>query len=933
MAIERKLISFSGGMQSVPSNKPLNSPDEIINYEQLEKGILQKRRDPIVFETSFDSMVRQTFNVGGTGNIIDYAPEPFYPANLPSDISDGYDYLIPVYGNTGGTTYKLYLFYKTSRGGPDAWDFQTAVGVDLLQGLVDDGVVFTANSKLRFSYDKNLLYVADDVNNLFFITTDDDGNVVSGKCGIPASKSRPIITAMDGWESQYFEEDDIGNSLGDIGFVRVVYNCATKEGHKNNPSPASEFVDFQYIKLDAGSQDRWLKKFQVTNAKVPDSINDYIKGELKYFDFSFQILRYSEGLDAEIFGFSCRKEIFNKDGANSYTIVIPASDTIPASWENDVAPVAKDLVAFDGKVVLAQVKDKLKFPFEFDHIWKIKLNNQDNITAVNGVVRIRLYDNQHPTCSENEKITDLNDWADFDAGENDIIDNLDKLRIYDSDLTTPIPVIYILDTSENYCDIYLSVPQLEASGVHTLYFCFDGDGINGNATYQTATYGKWIHLDDWDDQKVFSPIKVVNENCLVCSPTDEKDWSNYYNISTVLPNKANTNIYGDLTAGLANATWETGAWVKAIIFNSTRYMIGENQCIQTGATKEINYDLAGETCPDKLYVYMFIKKTQLTGDRTIFSIGSAGQYFGIEIQNLDNHLRIILADGDAETQHDTGLSVVDDVSLHGYFLFVSINFADLKARVFTKRTDELAGTGDTAFSAEIDLSSDGKPTFGANPAFRIGHGAEIYKFADIHYNTQNYIDDENTIQNIANFMPAFDNMVGYKYSNTSHNNNITFEQIDNSLKTKNILRFSKKGGFAFPDTYYKAGIPSPIVRIVLSLSTLALQSQNVIKVYLRNGLYKFIASGDPSTWSNLSNNLIRQSPRRGLLQQDALTVTPFGDYHLSEAGIVEWLGDNIRIVTNQKTEDDEYKIIDISLDKAYVMFFVPLRQQLWIQEK
>ncbi len=182
-------------------------------------------------------------------------------------------------------------------------------------------------------------------------------------------------------------------------------------------------------------------------------------------------------------------------------------------------------------------------------------------------------------------------------------------------------------------------------------------------------------------------------------------------------------------------------------------------------------------------------------------------------------------------------------------------------------------------------------------------------------------------------MPAFDNMIGYKYSDDSHNNNITFEKVDNSLKAKNILRWSKKGGFAFPDTYYKSGIPSPISRIVLSLSTLALQSQNVIKIYLRNGLYKFIAEGDPSTWANLSNNLIQQNKRFGLLQQDALAETPYGEFHLSEAGIIQWLGDALKIVTNIRTEEGEHKIIDIPLDKEYIMFYCPLRRQLFIQEK
>jgi len=952
MSLERKLISFDGGMRDVPDTKPLNCPDKIVNYEQLQKGILEKRREPITFETSFDSAVRQTFNVEGIppGNIIEYAPEPFYPANLPSDIAEGYDYLIPVYGYTG-TDYKLYLFYKNDLG---YWVHKTPDGDDLLKGIYDDGVVFTSDSKLRFSYDKNLLYIVDDVNNLFFITTDNNGNVVSAKCGIPAPKSIPIITAMDGWEDKYFEEDNIGDSLGDIGLVRVLYSCATKEGYKSNPSPASEFTDFQWIKLDAGSQDRWLKKFQVTNVKVPDGINDYIKDELKYFDFYFEIFLYSEGLDTKNFEFSCRRDIFDKNDANSYTIAIPASPAILADWENDIAPVAKDLVAFDGKVVLAQVKDKLKFPFEFDNIWRIKLLNPNNFTSVDGPVRIRLYDKDATPDHDNGIYPIENFNVSYYCNDTNIL-HTSEIRIYDTDLTTPIMVDYISGMSKTtgdnqYIDLFIAIPQLQANQSHTLYLCFDGEGVS--TEYNTLAYGKFYSslIDLWSDQKVFKPRKVTDENCLICSPMDEKDWAE----DEVVPNKANKYTDGDNYA-TALMQWSTNKIAILGItssgdLNDWNRRLGESCLfIKAGQESSVVWKMDGtedypeESIPEKFYMHGFLGAyTQFDENDVFFGIYDNNYDKFVRLSADSNHKLIVQVNWDGVSGNtldfDTGITLPGGTHYKIFFMGLSVNFDSMK--VFVKYRyfyyDSISGNYsliDTSI-AEIDISTAEKVEASKSIVVMSGMtGNHIQKCDQFVYKKNDYLNNDDTWKNIANFMPAFDNMIGYKYSDNSHNNNITFEKVDNSLKAKNILRWSKKGGFAFPDTYYKSGIPSPIVRIVRSLSTLALQSQNIIKIYLRNGLYKFIASGDPSTWANLSNNLIQQNPRLGLLQSDALAITPFGEFHLSETGIVQWLGDTLKIVTNIRDESGEYPIINIPLDKVYIMFYCPLRNQLFIQEK
>jgi len=984
MSLKRQLITWDGGLQSYPETKPDNCPDSIVNYEYLQEGRLDLRVKAVTYDSNLDTAVSACFESDNRK----LAPKLFYPSIQPANSI--IDFLIPIFGNFTNDIWKLALFYKTDS---STWTYDT------LDDLENDGIVFTADSILRYAFMGNTIFFTDNINKLGFATVDKDGIVQSGVRGIPAPKTMPSLDASNR------ATDTITDKTCNIGIIQLCFTVSTEDGYESNPS-ATRSYEYQWNKIDSeGEFERWIDNFLVKYVKPPYGINSYIQNKLKYFNFYYRVYSYSASANVENMTYSCRKEIVNKvfdadnDEGNTYTIAT-ANGITAVSSENDIAPMSKDVITVDDCVLLSQTQSPIKFPYHFDNVWKIKLNNQNTKNYVDGVVRIRLYDNNS---SDDKKITDL-DWGNFDTeSDNTISDNnIHLLRIYDSDLITPLSVVYDLHTggSDNYCDVWIRFTQIPTNSLKTVYFCFTASGSGGvnNSYYNTSTYGKWRDINtsgDWLLQTAFNSIRIPDSDCLVCSPMNEASWSEN------VPNKANANYNGTLS----DADWvEDGAIARLSDF--TANIIG-NDCVGVNSIQgNIDYgDLGLTTIPDKGYVFGFIKyKGSVYPNRfwSIFGFHKSTNFMQFGFNSSDLEWKVVTNDGDFEFLN-CDIKPFYGGGYHTLFILFSWDNDNEKASIFVMNDnnfgyDEIDMTGG---SFEFD---DEYFNLGDKTSSILGAYYDQWQLVQNKYFDGSDNDDISNVRNISNFMPTYDEFLGHKYAlkytgsvtfsspggnlkiclndgvdytdiinnsmlvtltdcsvnsgqydidsvvystNTyigiseslslgtisgtvsvgTHNNNITFEEVDQDEKPINLLRWSKKGAWSYPDTYYKSGIPSPILRILLSSSSHRLQSQNIIKLYLRNGLYKFIISGDPSTWTTLTDNLIRQSPNLGLLGEEAVVSTPFGELHRSEAGIILWDGDNIEIVS----EKDGHKIIDIDLDKTVYFYYCPLRKQLHIQ--
>ncbi|MBC8527723.1 MAG: hypothetical protein H8D22_12880, partial [Candidatus Cloacimonetes bacterium] len=389
---------------------------QCVNYESVEKGILTRRKDLEVYDEYLNQAISGAFY-----EVYYPISKPYYPMTKPSDMTG--NFILFLFGNEyrDPPVYKVKAFYKIS---------DTEWTVNELSGLYSSGVSYSSSSNVRFDIGKEMIIITDyDNNNIaHFVTVDEDGNFISGVLGMSAPSNRPTITQLTDWLSSDWELNSQNDRLCEPGLIQCLYCAVTKDGDKSNPSGFSETLDMQWFKLDTdGSDEMWVNQISIKNLSIPD-VNNFIKEKLKYFDVYFRAFRYSEGLVNKPFEFSQRFEIIDKENisgetGNNYTLTVESDPSTQPSYENDIAPIAKCAKQVGGVIMLGCVKEKMKFPFNFDKFCRIDVNNTNSRTFIDGIIRIRL---------DESEITDL----DLDY----LYDNLNKIRIYDNDLTTPLMV-------------------------------------------------------------------------------------------------------------------------------------------------------------------------------------------------------------------------------------------------------------------------------------------------------------------------------------------------------------------------------------------------------------------------------------------------------------------------------------------------------------
>lgn len=514
---------LTGGLVDADSSRSEALEDNQVqksdNYEVIGDGSrLTLRKDQQEYGTgvSGDSLNTVLGTLFATS--VDNKSEPYYPTQKPTGMTG--DFILLVFGNDSGT-YKLYRVWETST------TFSASQ-------ITITGVTYTSSSDIKFFVGENRVIITDYINKAHYFRIDKEGAELSGLMGIPAPLNPASFTQLTSFNDTDFETNPGNTRLSSPGLVQVVYVAVTENGEMSNPSPISNTLRIQRFNLDTtGADEKWIDKVLVNNLSIPvTGSGSDIEGQLKWFDIYLRVMRYSEG-SPENFEFSERVLIVDKsntsgDTGNDYALVVPVTLGQNPNTENDVAPVAKLAAQVGGVTALAGIKTKITFPFDFSRYKKIIIQNKDGRSYVDAVVKLRLFDEDD---SDSKKIADLN-WSDYDAGGDDIIDsgNINKIRFYDDDLTTAINVVYTLDTSENWCDVYIKIPLLN-SGNHVIYLTYaDGTELSGmtgvdDSNMQTFETGKWHSSanNTWGDQTVFQSERVKSANVIDNAPFDFQD--------------------------------------------------------------------------------------------------------------------------------------------------------------------------------------------------------------------------------------------------------------------------------------------------------------------------------------------------------------------------------------------------------------------------
>ena len=474
------LLKLTGGLVNADSGRADQLADNQVqksdNYEIIGDGSrLTIRKNAAQYGAKsgddLDDALDAVFDTS-----VNWMSEPYYPTRKPTGMTG--DAIFLFFGVDGGV-YKLYR----------AWETSTTFSVSQISIT---GITYTSSSDMKFFVGEDRVIITDYINRAHYYRINNEGTELSGVLGIPAPLNPASFTQLTTYAGSDFEENAGNNRLSDPGLVQVVYVAVTKNGDMSNPSPISNTLRMQRFRVDTvGADEKWIDVVKVNNLSIPvTGSGSDVESQLKWFDIYLRVMRYSEDAPSN-FEFSERVLIVDKSNTsgetgNDYALTVPVTLGQNPSTENDVAPVAKVASQVGGVTALGGIKTKITFPFAFSRYKKIIIQNKDGKSYVDAVVKIRLFDEDH---SDGDAIAGLN-WDDYDTNGDDDIDsgNINKIRFYDGDLTTALNVVYTLDTSADWCDVYIKIPLL-IPGNRIIYLTFGSSKGSDTEILNNGNFG------------------------------------------------------------------------------------------------------------------------------------------------------------------------------------------------------------------------------------------------------------------------------------------------------------------------------------------------------------------------------------------------------------------------------------------------------------
>jgi hypothetical protein len=310
----KQIFDLSGGYNDVVEPELIkdNELSDAQNYEILNFGDITRRTEADVYDATLNSYIAGTLNL----EVLLAISPPWYPSRKPSDMTN--EFLLVVYGQTSASAYEMFLLYDTSGG----WTHLTGA-TDLLEGLSDAGVDWDSDCDPEFSIGGNRMVVTDGVNRVYYIEIDDDGEVASGVMGIkaptqPLTFNNFLIEARSANPGFTSEESE---SIGPPSLVHLVYTVVDEQGNESNPSPVSDTIDMQWNSLDTDFvRDKWIKRIQIYNLKLPSDISLSDRTRAKYFNVYARYMPYASDAYSSSFEFAQQFSISSKYGNHSFTL-------------------------------------------------------------------------------------------------------------------------------------------------------------------------------------------------------------------------------------------------------------------------------------------------------------------------------------------------------------------------------------------------------------------------------------------------------------------------------------------------------------------------------------------------------------------------------------------------------------------------------------
>ncbi|OQX93056.1 MAG: hypothetical protein B6I17_04495, partial [Tenericutes bacterium 4572_104] len=424
---------------------------------------------------------------------------PFYIRNFKMEkMPDARSSVIKDYLILAKANDNIYLFGCIIKDDLPFWNFlyqdEGGIGLPLFTDVGSNVVVCQTN----FGF---TLVDGRDNSIVKYIEIDADGELFFGKLGLESP-----ITLLNGSDAEYTSDSAIDKGMGVIrgSILFYAYAFEKENGEISNPSPISVIADDNKLYKD---DDSVLEQFTKKITLTPFGEN----ADAKFINLYRSSIPYTED--------SLGRSDFTL--VHRYMINESLNDTsgpgiILLKYDNDVDVKGDDVCAISGVTFIANANSAIKFPFDFEHYIEIEVDNTNTRNYVNGVYVLKI----DPT----DAIFEINGANVFPLST--LLMYKNKVRFFDIDLRTPLPVVYYKYNDSCYF-FYIKIPYLNADYKHSIYLTWVNDGTQegvtdpswqyDNSSYTKGEYGEFLNVEtsnEWAGQKVFSKGGVRSSDVL-----------------------------------------------------------------------------------------------------------------------------------------------------------------------------------------------------------------------------------------------------------------------------------------------------------------------------------------------------------------------------------------------------------------------------------
>jgi len=883
---------FSAGI--VNASDPMLIPDnacvEMENYE-FRDGLYPRKRK------AADTSEINEYPFGG----IVHAVAVWYPRYMPS-------------GEDSDKVYVVHYGKKISL----LW---------LSNGAFSERVIFSdivESSKVTFftSYDKVL--VADNVNMGRYISVNKDNDVEYGILGIEAPTGIVEISSV-ATDNKYADIDDTdtGMTVERGNILQYCYTVEDKYGAESNPSPITTNTAMMFKYPDAtttaGFKYYW-KSATIKNLSVAQYTPTQRK-TLKYVNLYRRDIAFKEGTIGS--SFRLVKRIPLGDANIISTVDSSSANLQDISYDKGVCPASPQMIETNDIVYLAGTKtETMLFPFKFDKYCEITITNNNGIDYVEPVIAMQW-------TAEEVGIDTWDDYLDV---------SMRKVRLFHSDMATPIPVIY--QRTGEQLKVYAKLPSLTMETANKLYLTFadSSEGVT-DSSWDSYTNGRFFNynVDTWDNQVVFgvnNPLSIKHR-IATRAPQSWDEISTYaslYNLSDMnapglVKNYADANTvytpystisrmtaypYNDKQVIAINnyrmrcaPDYHYGDYVKyslVSVVKSPTMFIFEGRIVAFGlaggTTEYFHFLKCGNL---KFYIYH-----SYTTDKTYLKVYT-GTATAVIIEEIPN-TNVLDAFDIKMAVYLSGTKITIRYNFQNYTGYKEITVGDitLSSDVYLFAPNRDVSTSPTSISNSNHVSRFDvieMPPLSANDIILATYCAK----AGITYFQYGIGADGETPTDL--------------WTNT----NISYEP--KTIKTENNqnqVSWSDIGGQTFSTLAFKK-FKEPVQAIIVAPSFMRMQYQNTIIVFTRNTINRIVLSDDIKSLAADAGNVVEEYKSNGLFAKHSLVSGGGSLYWLSETGVMQW---------NQDTFGNlSYGIIDIPIHQNYIAVWISANSQYLLHDK